>query len=179
MKSIQYSAPSNRYPLCKDAVNLLDIGKAAAKTVVSLVPNEDIVLIGTGTSGAMMMVALANGLISNKRRAHCILIKKESESTHRWKVEAPDTVRSTPAVFVVDDEVSTGSTLESILKHIERGNISYSIPVGARWETTAISNNITGIILADSLSTGISKGVMETLQRRGVKTTFDFLITRQ
>lgn len=174
MRFVQYVAPDTSYPLSNRMTNLLKAGTAAAQCISRLVPNQHILLIGIGTSGALAMTAIAQGLEAVGRTPHGILLHKDSEKTHRYAHGSPpaDDRLSSPAVFVVDDLMSSGKTISEVCKALP--DVYY---YNERGEDIGLGNSrITGLLFLD---VGNGPEVFRRCQDfYDVTTEFDFLITR-
>ena len=95
------------------------IGRGSAAIIAELVPHKDIVLFGTGTSGAMMITAVATALIPLGRVPHGVLVRKKQEDCHRDAHARSSATFSLDmertGFFLVDDLVMSGSTLQRLL----------------------------------------------------------------
>lgn len=148
MKKVTYPAGPDSYPLSNHMGTLLDIGEKAAEKITEVTKKEHIILLGTGTSGAFMMTAVANGLVKLGRVPHGVLLVKDSEkSTHRGVDGIPNqSIPTAPAVFIVDDQIASGATLTKIVERLSK--IYYRGKTGM----VRIPSIVTGIVLAREAS---------------------------
>lgn len=117
-KSIKYPVGNNMSPV-------IDYALDAANTLHKLFKDDNIALIVRGTSGAIIGGIIANYLISTFGVQTRIFInRKPNEDCHAGNLEDMDIVlnhkETEPYRFViVDDFISTGKTLQSIIEDVQ------------------------------------------------------------
>jgi hypothetical protein len=108
---------------------------------------EKIQLIGTGTSGAMLMALLQHKMIDiSNVMVNAIIIMKRGESTHRRPLSSP--FQALPTILI-DDHISSGDTIAAIHKVISERAIHNGTSEGIPF------NNYVEVVAAEHTSSHV------------------------
>lgn len=120
---------NDNYPVLDDRGLLKEDANTIADYVSKEFPDQPINFVGMGTSGAMIMTAIAITTPSDLFSFH--VLRKPSETTHR--TGNPDVLFEDKMIVIVDDLVGTGSTMINIANILTpRNKHSHVIGVCAR-----------------------------------------------
>lgn len=113
------------YPVGNYMSSVIDYALDAANRLYKLFKDDNIALIVRGTSGAIIGGILAEMLICTFGvQARIFISRKHNEDCHAESLEDIDTALNYDEVYpyrfvIVDDFISTGATLESIIKDVQ------------------------------------------------------------
>ena len=124
METLRLIDGSTKYPIGDHITSNLPVINSMATAIMDLIHSEyndrdTILLICRGSSGAIIAGIVANILLINFAKiVRVIHIKKENEHAHATHIDY-ELFTSTCVNIVIDDFISTGTTIQSIVDKIQ------------------------------------------------------------
>lgn len=159
MKVIHFSeSVDTEYPTGRYFNDNTSYAKEVARNIIKLSPTKNIALICRGTSGTILCGAI--GMLLKLKEYNIIILISRKTSSHGHSMEGAYLVEENKYfTVVVDDFISTGNTINEIVRHLE-GYTSLRT-----FDLLCISNNLDKQRIEDWKNTSHSEKIYKTINK--------------